>query len=150
MATDPQITGFDANAVRTGLRTAFNVGMPPLEEEQPVFFMPLVVPDQTEAVDSDGVPFDPSYLPTRTPRVKVSGLSAGIDYVDGIGKLENFGVIAPSKVILTLLDVDYEQVKGFEFVVISGNKFFYRRTETTHGLVSVGLYKVHCTAEDEG
>lgn len=149
MATDPRITGFDANDVRSGLRTAFRVGMPPIDDDQPTFYIPVTQPSQTEAVDEGGVPFDPSYVPPRTPPTAVK-VDCSIEYVDGSGKLENFGVISPTKVILTLLDVDYAQVKGFSYVVISGTRFWYRRTETTHGLVSVGLYKVHCASEDEG
>lgn len=150
MATDPSITGFDADAVRAGLRTAMRVGMPPLSDDQPVFYIPQAQPDQTEPVDEDGVPFDPSFVPTRVPPTKVTGITCSVEYADGEGKLEGFGVIVPSKVKLTFLDEDYAAVQGFEYCVISGRKFLYRRTETTKGLVSVGLFVVHCTAEDEG
>lgn len=150
MATDPRIAGFDATDVRNGLRTAFRVGMPPLTAEQPVFFIPSVPLVQTEAVDGDGVPFDPDYQPARTPPRQVKGVPCAIEYRDGEGKLENFGVVSPTKVVLTLLDEDYAKVKDFEWVVISGVRFWYRRTETTKGLVSVGLYRIHCTSEDEG
>lgn len=150
MATDPQIEGFDADAVRAGLRTAMRVGMPPVAGDQPVFFIPQSQPTPSEAVDQDGVPFDPTFVPDRVPPRKVSGVTCAVEYSDGEGKIETFGVIVPSKVKLTFLDEDYQQVVGFEYVVISGRKYLYQRTETTKGLVSVGLYVVHCTAEDEG
>lgn len=149
MADDPRITGFPANDVRAGLRTAFRVGMPPLTPDQPTFYIPVEQPTASESVDADDVPFDPDYVPPRTPPTAVK-VDCSIEYFDGSGKLENFGVVAATKVVLTLLDVDYEQVKGFTYVVISGDRYWYRRTETTHGLVSVGLYKVHCEAEDQG
>lgn len=148
MAIDPQITGFNADEVRKGLRLAMQVGLPPVVEDRPTFFMPRIE-TATEDVDSEGVPYDPNYRPTYTPRVGVR-VPCAIQYVDGEGKLTGFGITMPTKVILTFLDADMAQVKGFEFVVIGGNRYFYRRTETPKGLVSIGLFKVHCAAEDEG
>lgn len=148
MAGTSRISGFDATSVRNGLRLAMQVGLPVNTADQPTFFMPQVTVAPTEPLDQEGVPFDPSYRPTRT-RTSVTAPCA-IEYQDGSGKLENFGVIAPTKVVLTLLDQDYLKVKGFEYVVISGTRFFYQRTETAKGLVTVGLYKIHCLSEDEG
>lgn len=148
MADDPQIRGFDADKVRKGLHLAMQVGLPPVVENRPTFFMPRIE-TATSDVDSEGVPFNPSYRPTYTVRKQVR-VPCAVEYVDGEGKLTGFGITMPTKVILTLLDVDMVQVKGFEYVVIGGNRYFYRRTETPRGLVSIGLFKVHCAAEDEG
>ncbi|HVH54530.1 MAG TPA: hypothetical protein VNA32_10430 [Actinomycetota bacterium] len=149
MASSSSIEGFDADAVRAGLRLAMTVGLPPVEADKPTFYMPRTQPTFTENVDSEGVPFDPDYRPPWSPPV-TKKVSCAIEYVDGEGKMTGFGITAPTKVILTLLDVDYAQVKGFEYVVIGPTRYFYRRTETPKGLVSVGLFKVHCQSEDEG
>jgi hypothetical protein len=124
--------------------------MPPLDADQPTFFMPRTV-TTTEPVDGNHVPFNPDVTPVRSPPVSHK-VPCSIEYHDGDGKIESFGAVIskPSKVVLTLLDEDYNTVKGFEFVVISGLRYWYKRTETTKGLVSVGLYKVHCVSEDEG
>lgn len=148
MATDPIIRGFNASAVRAGLRTAMRVGLPPETANQPAFYMPRVE-TSTENSDSEGVPFDPSYRPTYSAPTVVR-VPCSIEYVDGDGKISGFGIVQPTKVILLLLDTEYAQVKGFEYVVISGIRFFYLRTETEKGLVSVGLWKIHCRSEDEG
>lgn len=149
MASSPSIPDFPADDVRAGLRLAMTVGMPSVESDKPTFYMPRALPTATESLDSEGVPFDPDYRPAWTPPV-TKKVTCAIEYVDGQGKMTGFGITAPTKAILTLLDVDYAQVKGFEFVVIGGNRYFYRRTETPKGLVSVGLFKVHCESEDEG
>lgn len=150
MANDPLVTGFDATEVRAGLRLAMRVGLPPLTEDQPAFYLPQSFdPVPNEALDQEGVPFDPTYRPTKTARV-IKHVPCAIEYHDGQGKLEAFGVIQPTKVVLTLLDQDYAQVEGFDFVVIGGTKYFRRHTETPKGLVTVGLFKVHCESEDEG
>lgn len=149
MANDPRITGFPANDVRNGLRTAFRVGMPPLEAEQPTFFMPRTVTN-TEPADANNVPFDPAVQPTRGAPTSHK-VPCAIEYIYGDGKVESYGVVIskPSKVVLTLLDEDYATVKGFSYVVISGLRYWFKRTENTKGLVSVGLHKVHCVSEDE-
>lgn len=148
MATDPRISGFDADAVRSGLRLAMKVGLPPDAAEQPTFFFPREY-TTTDATDQEGVPFSPDGRRNAPPPRSVK-VDCAIEYRDGEGKLENFGVIVPARVVLTLLDLDYVRIKGFEYVVIGGGKYYYRRTETPKGLVSVGLYKVHCVSEDEG
>lgn len=147
MANDPALAGFDANAVRAGLRLAMTVGLAPDAGDQPTFFMPAVE-TSSAVLDQGGVPFSPAGQRTFAPRTSFT-VPCGVEYQDGPGKLENFGVIVPSKVILTLLDEDYDVVKGFEFVVISGTRYFYRRTEPQKGLVTLGIWKVHCVSEDQ-
>jgi hypothetical protein len=147
MAQDPRISGFDADDVRAGLRLAMTVGLPPVEADQPIFYMPATV-TATGPSDQEGVPFSPLDSRTVSPPVTVQ-VPCAVEYHDGEGKLENFGVIVPARVVLTLLDEDYQQVKGFEFVGIGGIRYYYRRTENPKGLVSLAVYRVHCVSEDQ-
>lgn len=146
MASDPQID-FDEADVRNGLRLAMTVGMPPAAEDQPTFYMPRTS-TADGPTDQEGVPFSPTGKRTLSPPV-THKVTCSVEYQDDRGRLENFGNVSPSRVVLTLLDEDYAVVRGFEFVVIAGNRFYYRRTETTQGLVSVGLYRVHCASDGE-
>lgn len=148
MADDPALAGFDVDAVRAGLRLAMTVGLPPVSSDQPTFFMPAVETPGGPA-DQEGVPFSPAAGRTFAPRTQVK-VPCAVEYRDGSGKLESFGVIAASKVVLVLLDEDYESIKGFEFVVIAGTRYFYRRTEPPLGLITLGVWTVHCEAEDQG
>lgn len=150
MATDPQIAGFDPEEVRAGLHLAMQIGLPVDFADQPTFVFPGgYVEADVDQRDSEGTPFD--YRNTRTKRPdRTYQVPCAIEYVDGEGKIENFGLIAPSKVVLTLLDQDHEIIMGFSYVVIGGNRYTYRRTETPLGLVSVGVYRVHCQSDDEG
>jgi hypothetical protein len=152
MALDPRITGFDADSVRDGLRLAMQVGLPPVTADQPAFHMPREFEPEPEpgSVDQEGVPFDPTYRPTKTPRRIVRNIACGLEYQDAAGKLVNLGTIVPAKVVITLLDTEYAKVKGFEFVTIGGIRYFYHHTETPSGLLSVGIWRVHCNSEDEG
>ena len=149
MAATPQIPDFDAAGFREGIRLAMTVGLPTETAAQPVFFMPTEF-TPTAYTDQEGVPLNPAYRPTAPTPTTKTGVDCAIEYVDSAGKIESFGVLVPSKVILTLLDEEYEQVKGFSYVAIGGTKYFYRSTETPLGLVSVGIWRVHCVADDEG
>lgn len=146
---NPGIPGFDAAAVRAGLRLAMQVGLPTVTADQPTFFMPQTVTTDGHILDGSNTPFDPEYTPTRSTRV-THQVPCAIEYTDGSGKIAALGIIDASKVILTLLDQDYDIVEGFEFVVITGQKFFYSATEPQLGLVDVGVWRVHCRSEDEG
>jgi hypothetical protein len=142
-----RLRGFNPDEVRAGLRLAMSVGLPPVESEQPTFFWSPVTTNTARA-DETGVPYDVNVrrqtAPARSLRV-----TCAVEYFDNAGKLENFGVMVPTKVVLTLLDQEYEQVKGFHAVVIGGSRYFYQRTETPQGLGSIGVYSVHCVAEDQ-
>lgn len=141
------VPGFNPDEVRAGLRLAMTVGLPPTAEDQPTFYFPRTA-STTGAADEDAMPFDltkkRALSPPRTVRVPCA-----IEYFDNQGKIENFGIIVPSKVELTLLDQEYVQVKGFEYVVIGGNRYWYSRTATPAGLVSIGVFTIYCTAEDQ-
>lgn len=148
MAASGTPPGFNASTVRAGLRTAMRFGLPTVTSEQPTFFQPQTS-TSTEPVDDDGVPFDPAVVPTLSTLVKKQ-VPCAVEYVDSDGKIETFGIIAPSKVKLTLLDQDWVQIEGFHFCVIKGQKYFYQRTEPPVALGTVDVYTVHCRAEDEG
>lgn len=151
MADDPLLAGFDADGVREGLRLAFAVGLPVNAADQPTFYMPQTSTSVDSLLDDDGVPFDPTGTVVRTPNPRVTHkVPCAIQYQDGTGKLEGFGVVVPSKIVLTILDEDYATVKGFEYVVIEGTRYWRRSVEPPIGLVSVGIWKVHCFSEDDG
>lgn len=150
MASSSSIPNFDADAVRAGIRLAMQVGLQISSTDQPTFYMPVTVTgDGTHALDANGVPFSASYTPTKSTRV-THQVPCAVEYHDGDGKIASFGIMVPAKVVLTLLDEDYAVIKGFEYVVISGNRYFYSRTQPQVGLVDVGVWTIHCLSEDEG
>lgn len=142
-----EVPGFNAGDVRAGLRLAMRIGLPPVSGDQPTFYFPRAITN-TALADDENVPFDPAARPTLGPARSIK-VPCAVEYVDAAGKIENFGVITPSKITITLLDEDHDLVRGFEYVVIGGDRYWYRRTEPPLGLVSVGVWIVHCTAEDE-
>lgn len=150
MATDPLLGDFNADEVRAGLRLAMTVGSPVEVADQPVFYMPTsITGDGAHNLDQAGTPFSPTYRPTRSVPV-TKRVPCAVEYKDTEGVMEAWGNTTPSRITVTLLDQDYAIVKGFAFVVIGGVKYTYRSTQTPVGLISVGIYKVHCSTDDEG
>lgn len=139
---------FNKARVLEGLYTAMDFGSPNLTSDKATFYFPRIS-SASGNVDSQGVPFNPATNRTYGPLVK-KVVPCAVEYVDAQGKVENFGIIAPSRVKLTLLDPDYQKIKGFEYVAISGNKYLYRKTEPVIALGSIDVWTVHCVAEDEG
>lgn len=144
----PTPSGFDRAAVLAGLRTAMAFGAPSNLADRATFFMPRQGTSVPAPVDDLNVPFDPQLRPAYDPAVRRT-VDCAVEYIDAVGKLENFGIIAPSRIKITLLDPDYQQVKGFEYVVIAGQKYLYRKTEPPVALGTLDVWTVHAQAEDE-
>lgn len=145
------LPGFNADEVRNGLRLAMNVGLPPVEADQPLFVWDAPADIET-AEDPSGIPFawdaePPAVVAAPHPPVRVP---CAIEYLDSQGELRAFGPTASSTLVLTLLDDEYERVRGFSRVVIGGNEYLYQRTEAPLGLVSIGIWQIHVRTDDEG
>lgn len=142
-------SGFDAAGFREGIHFAMHMGLPPDPDEQITFFFhPTVTNPGSVVVDGANVPFNPAASLTSTPLDPVK-VDCAVEYLDAEGQPTSFGLLAPSRIAVTLLDVDYEQVAGVAYVVAHGDRYNYRRTEPPAGLFDVGLYVMHFTAENE-
>lgn len=140
--------GFDADAVRAGLRFAMEFGLPSEAVDQPTFFMP-VVSTTSDEVDAEGVPYDPGATLTTGTAVR-KRVDCAVEYIDGEGKIETFGILNPSKIKLTLLDEEFAQIDGFYYVVIKGQKYYYQRSEPPIALGTVDVHTIYCRSSDEG
>ena len=100
------------------------------------------------SADGAALPFDPQATVTRTEPTPVK-VDCAIEYFDAENQPTNFGMIAPSRISVTLLDEDYDRVKECAYVVVHGDRYNYRRTEPPSGLFDVGVYTMHFTAENE-
>ena len=131
--------------VVAGLHQAMAIGMPSRTEDRATFFIPAETVDPGE--DDEGVPFNPATRPTSTPTKKT--VPCAVEYVDGTELPSNMGVIQASKLKITLLDPEYQQVKGFDFVVIAGQRYYYRKTESPVALGNLDVWTVQVQAEDQ-
>lgn len=144
---------FDEAGVIAGLHTAMQVGLPPDEEDQPTFYWPAILVTDDAKDSAESVPFNPASRPVRPPVPHVR-VPCAVEYVDGSGKIISFGVVQASRVVLTFVQPDYDQVNDetlgmFQFVVIGGDRFFYAKERPPLGLLSLGIHQIECTAEDD-
>lgn len=143
-----RLPGFDPAVFREAIHFVQNMGAPEDAEMRATFYFPKAYGSEV-ARDDEMVPFDPATPVGGTTTRQPLQVPVAVRYVDRDGELENFGAIIQSKLVLTLLDVDYVRVKGFEYVVIGGEQYLYHHTEPPAALGSVTVWNVHVTARDE-
>lgn len=142
------LPGFNADEVRAGLHLAMEVGLPPNPADQPLFHFPAT---STADADSDGqgTPLDWAGSRAGTAPTTPAAVPCAIEAIDDQGNITAFGTVSSNRLVLTFLDVDYEKIEGFDFVLIGGNQYFYQRTLTPMGLVDLGVWQVVVRTTDE-
>jgi hypothetical protein len=94
------------------------------------------------------VPFDPHATVTNVTPAPVK-VDCAIEYFDAENQPTDFGLLAPTRISITMLDDAYEKVKGCAYVVIAGDRYDYRRTEPPVGLFDVGVWTMHFTSPSD-
>jgi hypothetical protein len=133
--------GFDAAGFREGILTAMTLGAPPDVNDQALFHFPnqLVY---NAVIDGDNVPFDPAATVTNVTPAPVR-IDCAIEYFDAENQPSGFGLLAPTRIAVTMLDDAYAKVAGCGYVVIAGDRYDYRRTEPPVGLFDVAVWTMH-------
>lgn len=138
--------GFNAARVIDGIHKAMGFGEPNQAADVATFYFPELGTVAGTA-DEDGVPFDPDLHPDLTnPSVKVY---CAIEYADRGDETETFGTANRARITLTLLDPDYQQVKGFAYVTVGGVKYAYRDTAKPDALGSIDVWTVTAETGDQ-
>jgi len=139
--------GFDATAFRDAISSAMKMGASPIEGERATFHFPAQLV-YNGSMDGDAVPFDPAatVVSSEPPAVQVD---CAIEYFDAEAQPTAFGMMSPTRIAVTVLDVDYERVKECSYVVVGGDRYDYRRTEPPNGLFDVGVYTLHFLSQSE-
>lgn len=145
-------TDFDAVGFRAQIRAAMTMGLPVDPAERPTFHFPR---SRVHAVaDLGGAPFDwragvdtsaegPGGLrdPIQVPCAWETA-KGGEDYT-AVGEFNT------DEALLTVLDVDFELVRGFSWVALGGNRYDYSRELPPRGLFDVTVHQVIVIARDE-
>lgn len=115
---------------------------------QPGFYFTQPTDTSTYSADDAGVPFDPT-VHTTTPPTGPVFVDCAVEYFDAENQPTTFGLLAPSRIVVTVLDEEYQLIQGCDYVVIHGDRYNYRRTEPPTGLFDVGVFSLHFVAESE-
>lgn len=133
------------------MRFVMGMGAPVVDADQATFTFPnQLVYNASDTGDHDatGVPFNPSIPVTRVTPDPVK-VPCAVEYYDADGVVTEFGLVTPSKAIVTLLDEDYAKVKEANAVILAGERFRYQKTEFPSALFDVGLYTMHFVADND-
>lgn len=116
--------------------------------EQATFFFPPVADASGAVVDGEGIPYDPDATVeyVRAPSVRVP---CAITYSDATGSVERFGRLTSADIVLTLVEPDYRQVQGFEYVEVAGQRYTYRHTFPPVALFDLNVWSIRCETEDQ-
>lgn len=98
--------------------------------------------------DGDDVPFDPRTPVVRTQHTTVR-VPCDVEFQKAGDEPTAFGVVVPAKVKVTLLDQDYEKIKGASYVTVGGDRYAYHYEQPDYALFDVGIHEILYTAENE-
>jgi hypothetical protein len=138
---------FNADAFRTAIRFVFEMAEPPEQERAVTFHFADTVAFNGPA-DGEQVPFDPAETIVRTTPAPVRR-PCDVEFVKASDEPTAFGIVIPAKVKVTLLDVDYEDVKEATFIIVNGDRYLRHYEPPAYGLFDVGLHEMVFIAENE-
>lgn len=140
------LSGFNAREVRAAFRLAMRVGSPNNSDHQVTFRWKGA--KTYASSDPAGKPYDYTASPVTNethPDVKVP---AAVEYLQPASTELTAGEMDRLPAKLTLVDEDYEKVKGADVVVIGGMEFPIAFIEPPQGLVNVDIYNLHLGSPD--
>lgn len=138
-------SGFDEAAVIAGLRKAMGFAEPTRDEEKVWFHYSSRTPGV--GTDDRGVPFDPAADPV-VPAEPLTTYCA-VEFRDSGGQAVTFGQMDPAEIVITLIDEDYQEIKGFSYVVAAGDRYVYDFTEPVVALGPIDVWTIHAKADNE-
>lgn len=146
------IPRFPAQAVRDGLRLPMRMGLPVDPNQWPEFVI-IEPPVVTVETDQHGYPWDPM-APAAGPVETRVRVVCAMETPDPSQRPENFGLVQPATLIITLLDEEYRQVEGFKYVNLwltatgPPTRYYYRNVHLRTALDTVEVWQVEVATED--
>lgn len=147
MASEFTPADFDATAVLAGLHLAMGFGEPTRTEDKATFYLPKTGSETPAPEDLHDVPFDPDVQ--RTASTNKLAVACAVEFYAGGQVIETFGAANADKILVTLLDPEYQQVKDFLYVVAGGDKYIRNKTQPPVALGVIDVWQVWADAENE-
>lgn len=153
---------FDNEGFRNAIRFSMQMGRNPDPTMAPKFMRksgqrtywlngaPLGTPPR---LDRDGKPLNPQVEVRVTPDEEVLQDGRPIDCAVEVDRADAeelpVGNFRPTKVIVTLLDEQYQLVKDCRELIYNGDRYMYGYEPESVGLFQVGVYTIIYYARDE-
>lgn len=148
---------FPQAAFENGIRFAMEMGTPNEESKRATFIFPSTgttywlgdVQVLNPRVDRDGSPLDPEVEEREAPsrRVQVN-CAVEVEYA-GVEGETPVGSFHQSRLVITLLEAEYQLVKGCQAVEYNGDTYSYAFEPENVGLFGSNVHSMVFNAEDE-
>lgn len=149
---------FDNDGFRNAIHFSMQMGMNPDPDRRPKFVKKSteraywkndVELDPADVITGrSGEPLDPD-VDVRVPDDELIEVDCAVETDEGQAGETGVGSFKPTKLTITLLDVDYELVRGCKELVYNGDRYIYDQEPESMGLFEVGVYVVQYKAWDE-
>lgn len=160
MQPDPALgidVDFDGAGFRNAIKFSMQMGTNPDPDRRPKFVLKSTErsywKNGTELVDlprmgRTGEPLDPD-VEVRVPADELLEVDCAVDTEEGQAGETGVGSFKPTKLTITLLDVDYAKIEGCKELIYNGDRYIYDQEPESMGLFDVGVYVVQYKAWDE-
>jgi hypothetical protein len=147
---------FDGDQFRNAIRFAMQMGTPPEVGKRASFVFKSAgrtywkdgVEQISPRLDRDGKPLDPTIQVINTAPV-VKTVDCAVEIVRADADELPVGNFRPTKAVVTLLDEQYDQVKGCRELLFNGDRYLYGYEPEGLGLFDVGINTMIFYATDE-
>ena len=148
---------FDGEGFRNAIRFAMQMGTNPDPDKAPVFIQKgtgrtywkddaqLLT---TPRLDRDGQPLDPEVEVRREADDQIR-VDCAIEVVRADAEELPVGTFRLVKIVVTLLDDQYEEVKDCRELLYNGDLYMFGYEPESNGLFDVGVYTMIFYAKDE-
>jgi hypothetical protein len=146
--TDPTFgQGFDPDLFRSAITSAMEMGLPQQVSERVTF---VWTPEKSFAVaDLEGNPYDFSGSPQTVVEKNPVSVPVSVEFNASKPDGTAIGDFGETRVILTILDIHYEQVRGADKVLIDGDTFTVDYVGPPTGLFDVTVYTLYLVSVDK-
>lgn len=140
---------FNAKEFREAITFAMNMGLPEDKKERITFrWTPNRVYENT---DAGGNPWSWSSQPTSEEIKEDVQVPAAVEFsARPAGSVDTpIGQFDTSRVIVTLLDVDFDKIQGADLFILDNNEYDVQFVGPPLGLFNVTVYQIFAEARDE-
>jgi len=103
----------------------------------------------TPHLDLDGHPYDPEVEVRKTAEVTLQ-VDCAFEVKEVLPRPEDpVGTFQHTELTVTLLEVEYQQVKGCRAVLYNGDRYAYSFEPMNYGLFGSNVYQMIFTSEDD-
>lgn len=148
---------FDGEGFRNAIRFAMQMGTNPDADKAPIFIqkglgrtywknnVQLIT---TPRLDRDGQPYDPDIEVRREADDQIR-VDCAIEVVRADAEELPVGAFRLTKLVVTLLDDQYQVVKDCRELLYNGDRYMFGYEPESNGLFDVGVYTMIFYAKDE-